>query len=323
MTQAKVPVSEAPLAFSPANNTARPSLRDMEMFLVVVRRGSFSAAGRATGLSAASVSRYISQMENKLGVRLLNRTTRKLSVTELGRLFYARAENILVDVEGLYAEISEAHAGPQGVLRVHSRVLVGHEHIAPSLSEFVRIYPDIRVDLSLSNENIDLVENNIDVDIRIGKLANSSLIAKKLVSSSRLLVASPAYLSGRPNVEVPHDLVHHQCLTYRRNPEQVVWRFRNEQTPLEEVPIESYLQTNSGTALKLATLEGLGISLMPDWSVRRELQSGALINLLPQFEISFTAFDNGIYAVYPPTRHLAMRTRVFIDYLSTYFRRLS
>lgn len=296
-----------------------PSLRDMELFTAVVRSGSLSAAGRMVGLSPASVSRCINALEDKLGARLLNRTSRRLSLSEAGALFHQRAEHILGEVRDLSAEVAQEHCAPRGTLRVHSRVLVGEQNIAPALPGFMALYPDIRVDLTLSNEVVDLIEQNIDVDIRIGRLTDSSLIARRLFTSERLLCAAPSYLASRPPVTCPEDLLAHNCLTYRINLGDIVWRFLDREGELTEIAVTGSLLTNSGPTLKIATVGGLGISLMPDWSIRRELESGALVRLLPEYRVSFTSFENAIYAVYPPTRHLPVKARVFINYLAKLF----
>lgn len=322
MRTRNVPLARVPASAAPMDGHV-PTLRDMEIFLVVIREGSFSAAGRILGLSPASVSRHMNALEDRLQVRLLNRSTRTLSLTEPGHLFARKSEAILGDIGQLCDELRETHAKPQGTLRVNSRVLVGHEHICPLLPAFHRRYPDIRVDLSLSNETIDLVENNIDVDIRIGQLPESALVARKLMRCERWLCAAPAYLDAQGGAPVmPEDLTRHRCLTYRPGLEPVIWRFRTREGGLSEIPIDGYFQSNSGTGLKIATLGGLGISLMPDWSVAREVRSGALVRLMPGHEISFTAFENGVHAVYAPGRHLSMRSRLFIDFLVGYFRRL-
>ncbi len=296
-----------------------PSLRDMELFVTVVQGGSFSAAGRMIGLSPASVSRYINALEDKLGARLLNRTSRKLSLSDVGMLFHQRAEAILSDVRDMSEEVSGEHLSPRGTLRVHSRILVGEQHIAPALPGFIERYPEINVDLTLSNEVVDLIEQNIDVDIRIGQLADSSLIARRLVTSERILCAAPSYLENRAAIEKPSDLLNHNCLAYRINLGDVSWRFLNASGELEEVAVSGNMLTNSGPALKIATMAGLGVSLMPDWSVMNEIRSGQLVRLLPDYKISFTAFENAIYAVYSPTRHLPVKARVFIDYLAGLF----
>ena len=300
-----------------------PSLREMELFVNVVQNGSFSAAGRRIGLSPASVSRHINGLEDKLGARLLNRTSRKLSLSDAGVHFYERAVTILEEVRTMSLEVSQEHRSLSGVLRVHCRILVGEEHIAPALVGFHRRYPDIRVHLTMSNETIDLIEQNVDVDIRIGHLADSSLIARKLTSAERVLCAAPSYLEGKRPITCPQDLEVHNCLSYKTNLGDVAWRFLDPDGTLSEYPIEGSLQTNSGPVLKIAAKAGLGLALMPEWSISGELAEGSLVRLLPDHRISFTSFDNGIYAVYSPSRHLPVKARVFIDYMAEVFRTMS
>ena len=306
---------------APVSTLRTPSLREMELFVSVVQSGSFSAAGRQIGLSPASVSRHINGVEDKLNARLLNRTSRKLSLTDIGVHFYERATAILEDVRTISLEVSEEHRSLSGVLRVHCRILVGEEHIAPALPAFFKLYPDIQVHLTLSNETVDLVEQNVDVDIRIGQLADSSLIARKLVTTERILCASPEYLEGKPEIREPHDLLEHNCLAYRTNLGDVVWRFLDPEDNLTEIPVVGSLLTNSGPVLKIASLAGLGLALMPEWSISDELRDGRLVRLLPDQRISFTSFVNGVYAVYSPSRHLPVKARVFIDYLAEVFRK--
>ncbi|WP_230989507.1 LysR family transcriptional regulator [Devosia faecipullorum] len=300
-----------------------PSLRDMELFVTVVQAGNFSAAGRRVGLSPASVSRYINALEDRMGVRLLNRTSRKLSLSDMGTVFYRRAEGILTDVRETHKEVTQEHVLPQGVLHVHSRMLVGLRYIAPALPAFLEKFPDIHVDLTLSNDDIDIIENNIDVDIRIGQLADSSLIARKLITSDRIICATPAYLEGRPPIRVPDDLLQHNCLTYKINLGGVTWRFLAQDGTLTEVPVTGNMRANSGPALHIAMMENLGLSLMPGWAVANELADGRLVRILPEYRISFTAFENAVYAVYSPNKHLPVKARVFIDFLAEHFQTVS
>ena len=312
---------------SPAYDRRRiedlPSLRDMELFVTVVQTGNFSAAGRRVGLSPASVSRYINALEDRMGVRLLNRTSRKLSLSDMGTVFYQRAERILGDVRETHKEVTQEHVRPQGVLHVHSRMLVGLRYIAPALPAFLERFPDINVDLTLSNDDVDIIESNIDVDIRIGQLADSSLIARKLVTSERILCATPAYLANRPAIAAPEDLLAHNCLTYKVNLGSVTWRFLGEDGALTEVPVTGNMSTHSGPALHIAMMEGLGLSLMPGWAVANELTNGTLIRVLPQYRVSFTSFENAVYAVYSPNKHLPVKARVFIDFLAEHFQTVS
>jgi DNA-binding transcriptional LysR family regulator len=291
-------------------------LQPMRMFVCVVQSGSMSSAGRHLGLSPASVSRQITALEDSLRCRLVNRTSRRITLTEAGELYYAKVEQILHEIEEANESVTQMQAVPRGTLRVHSRMLVGHLHIVPILPVFLAQHPEIKVDLLLSNRVVGLVEENIDVDIRIGKLVDSSLAARKLASAERVLCAAPVYLRARPAPERPSDLLRHNCLTYRINLGRAVWRFSDGAGKLEEVQVAGNFQTDNGLALLAATLGGLGIALMPDWSVRNELASGQLRRLLPQYSVSHMEFDNGVYAVFQKDRHMSAKVRAFIDFLA-------
>jgi DNA-binding transcriptional LysR family regulator len=280
------------------------SFRAMQLFVSVVHNGSLSAAGRQFGLSPASVSRQINALEDSLGARLLNRTSRKLTLTEPGEVYLDHAEQILHQIDRANASVSQLQRVPRGTLRVHSRILVGSMHIVPALPEFLRRYPEIKVDLLMSNNEIDLVERNVDVDIRIGKLADSSLIARKLAVSERVVCVSPDYLAAHPKIKAPADLAAHNCLTYRINMGRTVWRFMDRAGTLAEIPMSGTLCTDFGPALRTAALAGVGIVLMPDWAVRD----------------GHVEFDNGIYAVYQHSRHVSPKVRLFVDFVVDLFR---
>ena len=294
-------------------------MQPMRIFVAVVQNGSLSSAGRQLGLSPASVSRHIGALEESLGCRLVNRTSRKLTLTEAGELYYAKVGEILHQIAEANDSVAQLQAEPRGTLRVHSRVLVGHLHIMPVLPEFLSRYPDVSVDLLMSNRVIDVVEQNIDVDIRIGKLVDSSLVARKLAASERVVCAAPSYLDARPAIASPDDLAGHNCLTSRINVGRTVWRFLDSAGALREIPVEGTFTTDNGYALLTATLAGVGIALMPDWSVRDHLAAGRLRQLLPQFRVSHIEFDNGIYAVFQKSKHMSAKVRAFIDYLAAAF----
>jgi len=294
-------------------------MQPMRIFVSVVQNGSLSSAGRQLGLSPASVSRHIGALEESLGCRLVNRTSRKLTLTEAGEVYYAKVGEILQQIAEANDSVAELTSKPRGTLRVHSRVLVGHLHVVPVLPEFLARYPEVSVDLLMSNRVIDVVEQNIDVDIRIGKLVDSSLVARKLSSSERVVCAAPAYLDARPAVATPSDLAAHNCLTYRINVGRTVWRFLDGGGVLQEIPVAGNLTTDNGYALLSATLAGIGIALMPDWSVRDHLAAGRLRRVLPEYRVSHIEFDNGIYAVFQKSRYMSAKVRAFIDYLATAF----
>jgi DNA-binding transcriptional LysR family regulator len=283
-------------------------------------RGSLSAAARQHGLSPASVSRHISALEESVGGRLLNRTSRKLTLTEAGELYFHKVEQILQQILEANDSVAQLQLVPRGTLRVHSRMLVGHQYIVPALPDFMKQYPDITVDLLLSNHAIDLVEQNIDVDIRIGKLVDSSLIARKLVSSERIVCATPKYLERAGPVASPNDLTAHNCLTYRLNLGRTTWKFKEPDGEVIEVPVTGRFQTDNGQAILAATLSDVGIALMPDWSIRDELADGRLKRLFPKHRVSWEAFENGVYAVYQKSRHQSKKVRAFVEFVAALFK---
>jgi DNA-binding transcriptional LysR family regulator len=193
--------------------------------------------------------------------------------------------------------------------------------VVPALPTFLAQNPEVKIDLLLSNRVADLVEQNIDIDIRIGKLLDSSLVAKKLAVSERILCAAPEYLRQRAVIRKPSDLATHNCLTYRINLGRTMWRFLNRSNVLEEIPVAGNLQSDNGQALLAATRAGVGVSLMPDWAVRDDLASGKLRRLLANYRVSHIEFDNGVYAVYQQSRNLAAKVRAFLDFLEATFKR--
>jgi molybdate transport repressor ModE-like protein len=296
------------------------TLRTMSLFAAIAHHGSLSAAARKLGLSPASVSRQITALEEQLGARLLNRTSRSMTLTSTGEIFLRHAENILHQVEEMQVEVSQREQQPSGLLRVHSRMLVGTLVLMPNLPRFLQAHPQITVELAMSNHAIDLAERNVDVDIRIGKLTESALIARRLATSERVVCAAPAYLAGRPAIREPADLVRQNCLTYRLGMGRTVWRFVDAAGHTAEVPVTGSLTTDNGPALHAAALAGLGIALMPDWSVREDIRAGRLVRLFASHRASHLEFENGVFAVYQRSRYLSARVRVFIDFLVEIFK---
>lgn len=296
-------------------------LRSMRLFVSVVQNGSLSAAGRQHDLSPASVSRHISALEESVGGRLLNRTSRKLTLTEAGEMYFQKVEHILQQVLEANESVAQLQSVPRGTLRVHSRMLVGHQYIVPALPDFMKQYPDITVDLLLSNHAVDLVENNIDVDIRIGKLVDSSLVARKLAASERIVCATADYLKRGVPLDSPNDLKAHNCLTYRLNLGRTVWRFKEPDGEVIEVPVSGTFQSDNGQALLEATRVGVGIALMPDWSIKDDLAAGRLVRLFPKHRVSWEAFENGVYAVYQKSRHQSKKVRAFVEFVGALFKR--
>jgi DNA-binding transcriptional LysR family regulator len=296
-------------------------VQTLRSFVSAVQQGSLSGAGRLLGSSPASISRHITSLEEQLGTQLLKRSSRNLALTEAGELYYNQVEQILQQLAEANRSVNQLQTKPEGVLRVHARMLVGQLIILPCLPEFLAQYPDIRIDMVLSNNIAPVMDQGIDVDIRIGKLEDSSLIARKLTGSERIAVATPNYLRDRPPIYSPQDLRQHNCLTYRINLGNSVWRFMDADKRIEEVPIRGSVQTDFGHALVQMAKADVGIALLPDWSVHREIADGRLVRLLPGYKVSHVDFENGVYAVFPATRQTSLKLRLFVDFLAMVFKR--
>lgn len=290
-------------------------LQAMELFASAVREGSFSAAGRRAGLSPASVSRQIAALEAGLNVQLLNRTSRTLTLTDAGREYLARLEPILQNIAEAEAAAAALQATPRGTLRVHSRLMFGMRVVAPIIPAFQARYPDLRVELRLTEHPARMAEDEVDVDLRLSPSPDAQLMQRRLLRSERVLVASPGYLARMPPVAAPGDLRAHHCLTYWQGPEDVVWRFLDKGA-LEELTIVARFTCNNGEVLREMALSGHGIAMLDDYTVRPDLAAGRLVRLLPQLRATNTGFDLGIYAVFRQTSLLPAKTRVFIDFLA-------
>lgn len=292
----------------------------MQVFVSAVQEGSFSAAGRRLGLSPASVSRLIGTLEDRLDTRLLNRTSRALTLTEAGESYFAEATGILQRVAAANERVRSFGGHPKGTLRVHSRIFVGNQFLVPLIPRFLAENPDLTVELMLSNEECDLVDQNVDVDIRVGKLRDSSYVVRKLKESERVVVASNAYLENHGAPRTPEDLANHNCLAYRLNLGQSVWAFQDTAGNRTDVTVRGNFRTDFGPALRGLALDGVGLCLMYEWAVREDIEQGRLIRLFSDYHVSHVGFDNGLYAVFQRSRHDAPKTRRFVDFIANAFR---
>lgn len=293
----------------------------LRSFTTAVQQGSLSSAARVLGSSPASISRHITSLEDQLGTQLLKRSSRSIALTEAGEIYYPQVEQILQQLSEANRSVSQLQTTPQGVLRVHSRMLVGQLILLPNLPEFLARYPDITIDLMMSNNIAPVMDQGTDVDIRIGRLDDSSLIARKLTSSERLVVATQEYLDAHQPIRTPQDLRDHNCLSYRINLGTTVWRFKDGQERVEEVPISGNVRTDFGFSLVELTRAGVGVALLPDWSVRKDVAEGRLVRLFDAYSVSHIEFDNGVYAVFPASRQTSLKLRLFVDYVAELFRR--
>lgn len=283
-------------------------LGDLDIFARVAGSGSMSRAARELGLSPPVISKRIKRLEERLGVRLLQRTTRQIALTEAGRGFHERVQAILASVEEAEGWVSQRASVIRGPLRVAAPTTFGRLHIAPHLGGFLARYPEIALDLSLSDSFVDVVGDGFDVAIRIADLADTSLVARKLAPNHRVLCATPGYLAEAGIPATLADLAGHRLLVHNADH----WRLEGAEG-LVSVPVRSVIATNSSEVIREAVLAGAGIALRSTWDIGPELRAGRLVVVLPRYRAPRRV---AIHAVYPSRRHLPQRTRAFIDFLA-------
>lgn len=288
-------------------------LADLDIFSRVVTSGSMSAAGRALGLSPAVISKRIKRLEERLGTRLLQRTTRQISLTEAGQGFHERILGILAGIEEAEAFVSGRAGAMKGILRVSAPTSFGRMHVAPHLKGFMEANPELVVNLVLTDEFSDIVGEGLDLAIRIGELQDSSLVARRLAPVRRLLVAAPCYLQRHGVPETIADLALHACIPPHGLPNgQDAWRLEGPEGPAVFRP-QGTLITNSSEVVREAVIAGMGIALRSTWDIGAELSDGRLVQVLPQYEGSRNVVLSAIYA---SRQFLPAKVRVFIDYLA-------
>jgi DNA-binding transcriptional LysR family regulator len=286
----------------------------MNAFARVVSVGSYAEAARRMGLTRSAVSKAVTELEQLLGVRLLDRTTRRVTPTEAGRAYYERVVGILAEVETTESAVSRLHDEPKGLLKINAPMSFGTLYLGSAIAEFMVAYAELRIELLLNDRFIDPIEEGVDVTVRIGALPDSSLIARKLAPARRVLVASPDYLRSHGTPKTTDDLVHHSALSFGHS--QAAQRFElTHRSEILSVPVTSRLCSNNGDVLRAAALHGNGIALLPTFLIGSDIAAKKLAVVLPDYEP--TGLD--VYAVYAPNRYLAAKTRVFIDFLASRF----
>lgn len=291
-------------------------LTNLEVFVKVVEGNSFAAAARHFGMSPAMVSKHVQALEERLGARLLNRTTRRLSLTEVGRAYYERSRQVLADIEEADRAVGDLQAAPRGILKLNAPFSFGIRHLGPALADYLATYPEVTADVTLSDRYIDLLAEGVDLALRIGQLADSSLVARRLAPVRLVVCAAPDYLKRRGIPQTPKDLAEHECLeyTYASNPRE--WHFSTADGRSEVVRVSGRLLCNNGDILRTAALAGTGIVRGPTFIVGEDVCAGRLVPLpLSGYEPP----DGALYAVYPPGRHLSAKVRSFIDFLARRF----
>jgi DNA-binding transcriptional LysR family regulator len=284
-------------------------ITDLEIFARVAAAGNMSAAGRDMGLSPAVVSKRISHMEERLGARLFQRTTRQLKLTETGKGFYERIVGILSDIEEAEAFVAQLNAKASGTLRVTAPTAFCRRHIAPYLAGFLQQHAELNLDLHLTDSIIDIVAEGIDVAIRIAELDDSSLVARRLAPCHRVICATPQYLERHGIPQAIGDLTAHNCLTVGLHS---VWRLEGPEGPVN-LKVTGNLRSNSSDVVHEALLSGLGIGMRSTWDVADDLKAGRLRVVLPEYRESPRL---GVYAVYPCRQFVPIKLRVFVDFLA-------
>ncbi|TFZ07954.1 LysR family transcriptional regulator [Ramlibacter humi] len=288
----------------------------MRVFAAVIDAGSFAGAAEALQMSRPAVSRHVAELESRLGVRLIQRTTRRLSATPEGQAFHARVRELLAGMDDAEAEVGSRRAEPSGVLRVNVPVTFGILHLAPLWGRFRALHPQVQLEVTLQDRSVDLVEEGYDLAVRISRLQDSSLVSRRLAGTRIVACASPAYLRRRGRPKSPQDLRAHDCIAYSYWASGDEWAFRGAEGEVT-VKTTPVLRTNNGDTCRAAALAGQGVILQPTFLVGPDLADGKLVELLPQWQ----AGELGVHAVYPSRKHLLPKTRALVDFLVEAFRR--
>ncbi|MBZ5541447.1 MAG: LysR family transcriptional regulator [Acidobacteriia bacterium] len=297
------------------------NLSNIQIFVEVVRQGGFAPVARLRGVDPSSISRAIASLEAELGVRLLHRTTRRLSPTEAGAVYFDRVESLADELESAHLRAADVDERPKGTLRITAPVSFAELNIVPLLPRLAASFPELSFDLVLTDAMLDLVTERIDVAIRIGPLVSSGLVAYQLCPLVGKVCASPAYLKQHGRPRVPVDLKRHNCLLLDMPGFDSKWRFRGANRKGFDVSVQGRLRSSNAIALKQCALAGMGIILQARWIVGQELQEGRLVDLFPGYEVTAANFESAAaWVLYPSRSYLPLKVRVFIDFLKEAFR---
>lgn len=294
-------------------------IHELKLALMVQAQGSIAGAARVLNLDPSSVSRSLSALEGELGVRLFHRTTRSLSATEEGAAYLQRVAPLVEELQAAAQAAVGTRQTPTGTLRMTASVSFASQKIVPALPAFAERYPEISVELISSDANLDLVEEGIDVAVRLAPAPKGDLISSKLMATRYHLVANPSYLKRMGGVDRPEDLQGYDCLRYALPGISDVWRFRREADAPIEVAVAGRHKFSNALALREAARQGLGVALLADWLVAQDLAEGGLQELCPQYQGTVSDFDTAAWVLYPNRRYLPRKTRVMIDFLRESF----
>ncbi|GAA3947032.1 LysR family transcriptional regulator [Allohahella marinimesophila] len=289
-------------------------LSRVEFFLEIVRHKSFTGAANALGTSGSALSKQMQNLEAQLGVKLLNRTTRHVSLTEAGAIYYERARQALEDLAEAERQIQDLGAAPQGSLKISAPMSFGRRHLVKPFAAFAARYPEVHLQIDFDDRHVDLVSEGYDVAIRIASLADSTLVARRLADCPIMLCASPSYLQQHGRPETPEDLAGHRHIIYSRHGLQSDWLFEHKDGRQGSVYRHAHMLANSAEMMSTAVAEGIGIGLLPIFAAAQQLKAGTMEQILADYK---TIPDRGIYAMYPQNRYLSAKVRLLIDELLT------
>ncbi|MDP2902335.1 MAG: LysR family transcriptional regulator [Methylovulum sp.] len=288
-------------------------LTSMNVFVRVAKAGSFAGGARELGISRAMATKHIMQLEGSLGTRLFNRTTRSLSLTDVGGSYLERCQQVLLDVEEMESAVTHLQTEPRGVLKISAPPVIGATHITRAITEFLKIHTDLTVELILQSSSGDLIDEGIDIAIYLGVLDDTSMVARKLASSSMVVCGSPDYLARYGIPKVPEDLLEHSCLVNRASSPGNKWKFKGE-TGCCVITVSGRMQANVADAIRVAAIDGLGLVMLASYVVARDIERGKLKVVLENYKLP----PLDIHAVYPHRKYLSAKVRRFLDFLQVW-----
>jgi DNA-binding transcriptional LysR family regulator len=296
-------------------HNARMDTETLSLFVEVMRHGSFADVARNRGVAPSSISRAIAGLEQELGIRLFQRTTRKLEPTEAGVVYFERVAPLIAELASARQVATDVTEEPRGILRVTAPVVFGQLYLVPLLPALAQRYPNLSIELLLSDAYLDLIEDRIDIAIRLGSLRDSSYIATRLRELEFYICASPAYLAQHGAPATPQQIGSHNCLLFPRTGYNLNWLFRDRDGNVLDIPIHGNCLITNSQAIRQCALAGMGLTLLPDWLIQEDVQSGALVRLFAEYDVTASDYDSAAWLLYPSRDYLALKTRMFIDHL--------
>lgn len=290
-------------------------IETLALFKEVMRARNFTDIARARGIAPSSVSRAISGLENELGIRLFQRSTRKLEPTEAGMVYFERISPLLDELQSARQVAADLSEEPEGTLRVTASTVYGEMHIVPLLPEIAQRYPALTIELLLTDAYLDLIEERIDLAIRLGALPDSSFVARQLKKMTFYIGASPAYIEKYGAPAEPQQVALHNCLIFPRTGYNSNWLFRDDAGTVYDIPIDGKCLITNSQAIRQCALAGMGLVLLPDWLIGEDIRSGALVRLFENYTVTATDYDGAIWLMYPSRKYIPLKARVFMDFL--------